>query len=251
MVRKQIDYAGPLKVKGGRLEAMYAQQAFEVNHWLAGEVYKERGGKIAVVDIGGGDLLKDKGRHFRMLQDYAWLYINIEPSWIMLSHILQGEALKEAGFQSLLVRAFGEEVPLKAEVADLVFILFTLDHCFDPQKVIGESYRILKPGGRILINLTNDQSYYKRLLLPYARKIRKRSEIHHNWFFSPKEIRSLLKKAGFQKITTINYAYLRLPLVVEKLFGFLLKPRIVAGLDKVFSKVLPDAGGWFITMGIR
>lgn len=251
MVRKQTDYAGPLKVKGSQLEAMYAQQAFEVNRRLAEELYRERGDKIVVADIGGGDLIKDKGRHFRILQDYARLYINVEPSMVMLSHILQGKALQEAGFHCLLVRAFGEEVPLKTEVADLVFILFTLDHCFDPQKVISESYRILKPGGRILINLTNDRSYYKRLLLPYARKLRKKSEIHHNWFFSPKDVRSLLTKAGFQKITTIDYAYLRLPLVVEKLLGFLLKPQRVARIDKAFSKVLPNAGGWFITVGVK
>lgn len=52
------------------------------------------------------------------------------------------------------VVAVGEYLPFRSELFDYVVIMATLDHVSDPQKVISESYRVLKPSGLLCISVS-------------------------------------------------------------------------------------------------
>ena len=50
-------------------------------------------------------------------------------------------------------KGFGEEIPFPDEFFDIVFCSSALDHVTDPQKTIGETHRVLKPGGYFVLSV--------------------------------------------------------------------------------------------------
>ena len=50
-------------------------------------------------------------------------------------------------------KGFGEEIPFPNEYFDIVFCSSALDHVTDPQKTIGETRRVLKPGGYFVLSV--------------------------------------------------------------------------------------------------
>jgi ubiquinone/menaquinone biosynthesis C-methylase UbiE len=51
----------------------------------------------------------------------------------------------------LFVEGFGESLPYRDGVYDVVLIASALDHCADPPHVIAAAHRVLRPGGRLLV----------------------------------------------------------------------------------------------------
>jgi SAM-dependent methyltransferase len=77
--------------------------------------------------------------------------------------------------------ASGEDVPLPACSADLLIIENALDHVTNPQAVVREGHRLLKPGGRIWVLV--DLSDYRDAMHPHP--------------FNADRVRTLLRDAGF------------------------------------------------------
>lgn len=50
-------------------------------------------------------------------------------------------------------KGFGEQIPFPDEYFDIVFCSSALDHVTDPQKTIGETYRVLKPDGYYVLSV--------------------------------------------------------------------------------------------------
>ncbi len=50
-------------------------------------------------------------------------------------------------------KGFGEEIPFPDKYFDIVFCSSALDHVTDPQKTIGETHRVLKPGGYFVLSV--------------------------------------------------------------------------------------------------
>jgi SAM-dependent methyltransferase len=174
-------------------------------------------------------------------------YTGIEPSKALLpKNIRRGR-----GFR--LLRGTAEKIPLPANSADFVLLKEVLDHCFDPLKVVQEARRVLRPGGALLITLTNDAAWYKRLFPGWARRI-KASQLDHLYFFKPDEVTELLKRAGFGGIQEEDSHYLRLPYKIESLLGRLpesLASALVSVTDAVGELILPGAGGSFWVRGVK
>ena len=59
--------------------------------------------------------------------------------------------IRETSLVDIVAR--GEQIPLKAGQCDLVICTQTLQYASDPALVIGEIYRILKPGGLLLLSV--------------------------------------------------------------------------------------------------
>ena len=129
------------------------------------------------------------------------------------------------------ILCYAENLPFKSEFADLVMSISSIDHFKDYKKFIFESYRILKPGGYILIashldslnekplspkipaELNSDiqprsfaAKIYNRLSLKfeyYSRKYhnKKRGNIeddHMHHFEDTKPLEAALKETGFE-----------------------------------------------------
>ncbi|MGB2697253.1 MAG: class I SAM-dependent methyltransferase [Candidatus Zixiibacteriota bacterium] len=116
------------------------------------------------------------------------------------------------------IEGFGEDLPYKDSSFDTCLIAATLDHCMNPEKVLEEAYRCLKPGGVILViqycpslsTKDRQSSILKRLLKILLRPKHFLAVLHNSLFhpdhhihhFGSLEITSLLKRARFSKVGT-------------------------------------------------
>lgn len=124
----------------------------------------------------------------------------------------------------LSVRSGLAEVAL-AEFPDEHFDVVTswhvLEHVFDPSRVLSEAYRILKPGGVLMLEVPNFDSLDRRVLRTYWAALELPRHLYH---FTPKTLGALLQKAGFREsvIRGVPYALsltLSLQLIWNRLTG--------------------------------
>lgn len=63
--------------------------------------------------------------------------------------------------QFTLMEAFGEDIPVPDRSFDLIVSLQVLEHVRDPDKVLQEVWRLLKPGGRFYLACENYLAFYE------------------------------------------------------------------------------------------
>lgn len=207
------------------------------------ENFAKVGSRSMLVDAGCG-----RGEFAKFLKQSwgtgpeSWSYLGFEPS---------REQLDQRDITSLglgFVRATAEQMPLSDMTAQGVLIKEALDHCYDPAKVFREAKRLLKPGGVLVVTITNDKSYFKRLL-PWVNNARKASQTDHLFFFGPVDLEKLAKEALFDRVSVETYNYLKFPRIFEIVLGWLGEPldRGLLNLADAIGKVLlPGMGGGII-----
>jgi ArsR family transcriptional regulator len=137
---------------------------------------------LVIADMGAGE-----GTLSQLLARTAKSVIAIDNSEKMVEY--GSRIAKENGFENLEYRLGDlEEPPIAAESVEVVLFSQALHHAVRPQRAIESAFRILKPGGRILIldlaSHTHEQA--KEL---YA----------HVWLgFSGVELHAMLDKSGFR-----------------------------------------------------
>ncbi len=198
-------------------------------------------GRPLLLDIGAG-----RGEFALFLQGRGrarvWNYLGLEPS---------GEQLKQRDIPDYgmgFVQGMAEQVPVPDMTAHGVVVKEAIDHCYDPGKVFTEAKRLLKPGGVLVVTVTNDKSYFKRLL-PLVNKGRKSKQTDHLFFFGPDELRKLAEEARFDRVSVETYNYLKLPRILEQalsLFGPSINRSILNVTDAIGMALLPGLGGGII-----
>lgn len=95
------------------------------------------------------------------------------------------------------VAAFGEYLPFRDSVFDWAVLVVTICFLSDPLKVLRETYRVLKPGGHIVICFVPRESEWGRY---YAMKMWRGESVFykHARFYSVREVINLLFSAGFR-----------------------------------------------------
>src|SRR5690606_13692892 len=78
---------------------------------------------------------------------------------------------------------------------DLVTLSDVVEHVPDPQRLLREARAMLKPGGHLLIETQNVDSWFARLLGPRWHHYKHEEHIYH---FNPPTIRRLLDQADFE-----------------------------------------------------
>ena len=69
--------------------------------------------------------------------------------------VLRLKAAKQCYFFLPLVQALAENLPF-TQAFDTVIAAEVLEHVLDPEKVLAEIYRVLKPGGNIIVTVPDE-----------------------------------------------------------------------------------------------
>jgi len=151
-------------------------------------------GKLLEVGCGNGQML-------RRMKDEGWdvTGIEIDAQAGIFAQLAVGAASVYIG--SL------EEAALPDDSFNAITMNHVVEHLHDPIGVLGECYRILKPGGRLVLVTPNTQS------LGHARFNRNWVGLdppRHLYLYSPSSLSTLAQQAGFGEVniwTTPANAY--------------------------------------------
>ena len=141
---------------------------------------------LVIADLGAGE-----GAFALLLAERAKKVIAVDTSAKMIE-VGREQALRH-GVKNVEFRLGDmEEIPIEDASVDLVFFSQSLHHALHPERAVSEAWRILQPGGRvILLDLVKHRFEEAREL--YA----------DEWLgFSESEMESMLDKAGFRNVET-------------------------------------------------
>lgn len=141
---------------------------------------------LVIADLGAGE-----GTFSQLLARRAKKVIAIDNSEKMVEY--GTELARKHGVTNLEYR-FGdiEDIPIRSGTVDLAFFSQALHHAQHPERAVAEAYRILKPGGRIVVLDLLRHSYSEAKEL-YA----------DVWLgFTEAEVHRFLTDAGFRHVET-------------------------------------------------
>ena len=96
-----------------------------------------------------------------------------------------------------IIVGIGEKLPYLDNVFDVTYWRSVIMHLIDPQKMIDESYRVTKKGGRVFfsepVGLTNAERNF------YFSGLNLKDDTHH-FYFTDKELYQRISKAGYKKL---------------------------------------------------
>ncbi len=153
-----------------------------------------------------------------------------------------------------IIADLNQPIPVDDQVADTVISISVLEHLYSPMVMLGEAYRILRPGGALLLQV------------PFMWHIHE--EPHDYFRFTRYGLERMLLQAGFQKIeihatggfwstwfVKLNYQLIRLVrgpvlvrgLVQAALYPFLNLNQIIARiLDRIWFDGSRETQGYFV-----
>lgn len=137
-----------------------------------------------ILDAGAGD-----GLFAKLLEEKGNEVICVELSDELIQ-LCEENGLKcvKANLNSVL--------PFPDNYFDVVFCGTVIEHLFDPWKFFGESYRVLKKGGCIIITTSNTAFVKNRLMLMMGRF----SLDHDLKHYTPKNLKNALEDKGFRVV---------------------------------------------------
>ena len=152
------------------------------------------GGKGRILDIGAG-----RGEFLRAASDNGWIAVGIEPSASFADH-----AAKYSGVE--IKREPLEQCDFPDGSFDVVILAAVLEHLYNPDEIIEEIARILRPGGALFVDVPNEQGLYFRAGNLYQRlrgrdwsvNVAPTFDPFHIFGFNPRALRKLLNKLGFE-----------------------------------------------------
>lgn len=93
-----------------------------------------------------------------------------------------------------------DKLDLPTNKFDIVTLLAVLEHLYFPEKILKESYRILKKNGIILITTPTSKSEKLLNLLVNLRLLNKEEIKDHKNYFTPEQLKKLFKKCNFKEM---------------------------------------------------
>jgi SAM-dependent methyltransferase len=154
-----------------------------------------------ILDVGCGD-----GFHLNLLRQYG------KKTWTLEGIDLDKRAIEMAESSGLIVhRGSVESIGLPANTYDLAFTIQTIEHVEKPDEVLRAIFKLLKPGGKLLIVTDNtdslDFSFFKKQYWGGYHFPR-----HWN-LFNGNSLTKLAEKTGFKvhflgtQVSPVNWVY--------------------------------------------
>ena len=150
-------------------------------------------GKGAEVGVGTGRFAAPLG-----------IKLGVEPSKAM------AEIARRRGIE--VIEGVAESLPFLDESLDYLLMVTTICFVDDPEKALREAYRVLKPGGALIIGFVDRNS---PIGWEYEQNKEKSVFYREARFFSTEELLELLKKVGFKKFEIVQTLFHRLDEIKE------------------------------------
>lgn len=138
-------------------------------------------GKILDVGCGNGSFLS-------VMQKLGWKVMGVEPD------VWAAEVAQERLGVPVIVGTL-EKAGLLENSFDAVTAHHTIEHTHDPLGFLRESYRVLKPRGKLVVTTPNIESLGRRI---FVKSWRGWEPPRHLYLFSTKTIKIIAEEAGFQ-----------------------------------------------------
>lgn len=151
--------------------------------WLVFSMLRSKAGKA--LDLGCGT-----GNYTIELKKRGFDVIGLDASEGML------EIAGARGLNCIKGNAYS--LPFPDESFDLVLSVTMFEFIHEPEKVIAEIHRVLKPGGEVIIGTMNGRSswfFFKRLKSLFVE-----TAYRYARFYTPRELKLLLKNGGFTEV---------------------------------------------------
>lgn len=199
-----------------------------------------------ILDIGCGN-----ARDIRILAAFGCKSVGVDLSMEMLiagqNYMLENN-LPGASFcqEDATYLPFANESFTKAICSEVI------EHVPEWHKLISESYRVLKPGGRLVITTPNWRSFYglNRLIWELLRKVTVPSSPVHPYdkWKTQREVITALKKAGFSIEAKLGGCYV--PGYGWILFPASAQQAIVRGVWRFERRFRRSLSGWGYTLAV-
>jgi len=109
---------------------------------------------------------------------------------------------KERGIK--VIKAKGEFLPFKSGIFDFALIIVTICFVKEPLKVLNETRRILKTGGKVIVGIIDKNSIlgkeYQKKESPFYKEAK---------FYSSEDILEFFKKTGFEYTNAFQFLILQ------------------------------------------
>jgi len=191
-VEDRVRARSVLEARAERSRAFFASRAGRWDH-LRRDLFGTRAELQllpALVNPGEvvGDLGCGTGRLARLLSPFAHTVIALDRS----PEMLEVARRRTRDFKNVQVREGElEALPFEDASLDVAILALVLHYVVDPEVALGELYRVLRPGGRLLVL---DMQPHNRTAF--------REEMGHVWLgFSATELQGWLQGAGFVEST--------------------------------------------------
>lgn len=92
-----------------------------------------------------------------------------------------------------------EDMAFPKEHYDVVTLFYVIEHIHDPGMILREVFRVLKPGGMVLLRWPHSTPVVK-ILGPFANRFDVYHTPYHLYDFNPVAMQQLLEKSGFRDI---------------------------------------------------
>jgi SAM-dependent methyltransferase len=187
-----------------------------------------------VLDIGCGD-----GNYTGFAIERTGSAVGLDRSPAML----RAAATRLGGRPGLRwVEGDGVSLPFRDSSFDVVLIVTVLCFAADPQAVVNEGFRVLRPGGRLVLGELGRYSSWA--LIRRVRGVLGSATWRNARFFTPRELPALLERAGFTDTTTAAAVFY--PPVQHALAR-----RAYGAIERFGRRCCPWAGAFIVARGRR
>ena len=166
------------------------QYVDKVEKWLVFSMMKMKSGKA--LDLGCGT-----GNYTLELKKRGFDVIGLDASEGMLK-IARSKGLN-------CIKGDAYSLPFPDESFDLVLSVTMFEFIHEPEKVLVEIHRVLKPGGEVVIGTMNGRSAW--FLFKRLKSLFVETAYRYARFYTPKELEGLVRKAGFNNVESAGVIF--------------------------------------------